>query len=105
MIVMGDFNCYEDSRPYGVLIKGESDDTFALTDSYRAIVAEQRPGRSNISRLFAVKPEGSRIDWILHSVDLQTLAAQIDRTHEGRMYPSDHFPVTATLQRVGEKDE
>lgn len=98
IIILGDFNCDEDSEPYQALVNAEPDATIRLMDSYREI----HPDRSDEEATFHAfrgKREGSRIDWILHSPDLQTLASGIDTTHDGLKYPSDHFPVTATFQR------
>jgi endonuclease/exonuclease/phosphatase family metal-dependent hydrolase len=38
------------------------------------------------------------MDWILASAHFQTIAAGIDHTRGSGGYPSDHFPVTATLR-------
>lgn len=99
MIILGDFNCDEDSEPYNALMTGEQGATLGLTDTYRAAYPD-RTDQEATFHAFRGKTEGSRIDWILHGPDLQTLAAGIDTTHEGLKYPSDHFPVTATLQRA-----
>jgi endonuclease/exonuclease/phosphatase family metal-dependent hydrolase len=98
VVVLGDFNCDEDSEPYRVLVTGEPDAPAWLMDTYRSA----HPDRSDEERTyhgFRGEREGSRIDWILHGLGLHTLAAGIDTTHEGLKYPSDHYPVTATLQR------
>lgn len=102
IVVIGDFNCTEDSEPYSVLVSGEDEGRMKLADAYRAI----HPDRSEKEATyhgFRGDREGSRIDWILHGLGLQTLAAGIDTAHEGLKYPSDHFPVTATLRLIDEK--
>lgn len=99
VIILGDFNCDEDSEPYNALMTGEQGATLGLTDTYRAAYPD-RTDQEATFHAFRGKTEGSRIDWILHGPDLQTLAAGIDTTHEGLKYPSDHFPVTATLQKA-----
>lgn len=95
VILMGDFNCDEDSDPYRILTNQDS--PLKLIDAYRAI-HPKRTDQEATYHGFQGKTKGSRIDWILHSPDLQTLAAEIDTSHEGLKYPSDHFPVTATLR-------
>lgn len=47
---------------------------------------------------------GSRIDHVLHSPDdFEATSAEIIRTtFDGGLYPSDHYPVTVTLQVVSE---
>lgn len=99
IVILGDFNCDEDSEPYHALINDEQGAVLGLLDTYR----QAHPDRTDQEATFHAfrgKTQGSRIDWILHGPDLQTLAAEIDTTHEGLKYPSDHFPVTATLQRA-----
>jgi endonuclease/exonuclease/phosphatase family metal-dependent hydrolase len=48
---------------------------------------------------------GSRIDFILHSGDLRATEATIVHTKFGDRYPSDHFPVTATIDTANSKPE
>ncbi|MEZ6193991.1 MAG: endonuclease/exonuclease/phosphatase family protein [Phycisphaerales bacterium] len=99
VVIMGDFNCDEDSEPYGVLVNNEPGAAIGLIDSYRETHPE-RTDQEATFHAFRGKTQGSRIDWIMHGPDLQTLASGIDTTHEGLKYPSDHFPVTATFQRA-----
>ena len=42
--------------------------------------------------------QGKRIDWILHSDDFVTLNAAINYTQEAGRFPSDHYPVEATVR-------
>lgn len=101
IIIMGDFNCDEDSKPYAALLGLNEDTAPWLIDSYRAAHPE-RTDQEATYHGFRGKTKGSRIDWVLHSPQFQTLTATIDTTHEGLKYPSDHFPVTATLLRTDE---
>ncbi len=102
VILMGDFNCDEDSEPYNTLVSDEQDARLALIDAYRQVHPERTEEEATYHG-FRGKTEGSRIDWILHGLDLQTLAAEINTTHHGIKYPSDHFPVTATLRMTHEE--
>ncbi len=98
VVVIGDFNCDEDSEPYAVLMGLDEGGVPWLVDAYR----EVHPDRSDEEATFhgfRGGIEGSRIDWVLHSPGFTALSAGIDRTHEGLKYPSDHYPVTATLVR------
>jgi hypothetical protein len=47
---------------------------------------------------FTGRRGGRRMDWILASSYFQTIDAEIDHTRGSGGYPSDHFPVTATLR-------
>jgi endonuclease/exonuclease/phosphatase family metal-dependent hydrolase len=96
-IVMGDLNTPEESAPLRELLGAGSSQDRPLVDSYRKI----HPQRSNAESTFnhwKGTTEGSRIDFILHTDEFTPTQASIVRTsYEGR-WPSDHYPVTATLQ-------
>jgi endonuclease/exonuclease/phosphatase family metal-dependent hydrolase len=100
-ILVGDFNGTEDDEPYAQLLRGQGDDADpgpVLLDSYRAC-HPQRLAAEATYHGFGGGDDGSRIDWILHTDDLLTTAADIDRHREAGRFPSDHFPVTAVLVR------
>ena len=101
VVIMGDFNCDEDSKPYAELLGLKEGQTPWLIDSYRAAHPE-RSDQEATYHGFRGKTEGSRIDWVLHTPHFQTLTATIDTTHVGLKYPSDHYPVTANLLRIDE---
>lgn len=95
-IVTGDLNSTEDMRAYATLIGGNGVDR-KLADSYR----ELHPKRSVDEATFdgwkgIIK--GSRIDFILHSKEFTPTDAEIVRTNYEGLWPSDHYPVTATLE-------
>ncbi|MDB6153979.1 MAG: Endonuclease/Exonuclease/phosphatase family protein [Chthoniobacteraceae bacterium] len=96
VILTGDFNCTEDDAAYKLLT--DRDDGLTLADSYREIHAERSPDEASFH---GFKPliAGSRIDWILHTVQYKALDAGIIRS-QGSRQPSDHYPVTAILQRL-----
>lgn len=93
LIVTGDFNCGEDSKPYAHLVASDR-----LNDTFR-LAHPQRGTEEGTFNGFAGVATGARIDWILASPHWNVQSASIDRfVQEGR-YPSDHFPVTAVLSR------
>lgn len=96
IIVMGDLNAREEGKALATLRgdRGESDEL--LIDSFRKVVPE-RGGQEATFHNFGGSTAGSRIDFILHSRDLRATDASIVRTKFGDRYPSDHFPITATL--------
>jgi endonuclease/exonuclease/phosphatase family metal-dependent hydrolase len=47
---------------------------------------------------FTGVPQGGRIDWILFDRRFDCLSASVDRRSKAGRYPSDHFPVAATLR-------
>lgn len=93
VVFVGDFNFTEVDAPYGTLAE-------AYTDVYRAAHPARRPDEATYHG-FRGTAAGSRIDFIFLSRDdrgVTPTGAEIRRAPlaTGR-WPSDHFPVTATL--------
>lgn len=91
MIITGDFNCDEDSEPYKQLLGSAR-----LQDSYRLVHPKAGPNEGTFNGFKGTKT-GARIDWIVHSAAFKPSTATIDDSNRNGQYPSDHFPVTATL--------
>jgi endonuclease/exonuclease/phosphatase family metal-dependent hydrolase len=101
VIVMGDFNCGPGSPPYEVLT-GDRGNLAELHDTYVALNhSEIDAGTFNA---FQGRRSGPRIDWILCNRRLRPLQSEIDRRQFGERFPSDHFPVTATLRLLPATD-
>lgn len=96
-ILTGDFNCTEDDPPYHALLAPNADGTAPLVDSYRAAHPERQPDEASANGWRPVT-KGRRIDWILHSPNLQTVSARINRSQPNGHLPSDHYPVQAVLR-------
>ena len=96
-VVTGDFNASPASVAYRTLLAEPSLTKSSPQDVSRVAhpVARRNEGTSH---LFTGWTGGRRIDWILTSPHFQTIIAEIDRTRGPCGYPSDHFPVTATLR-------
>lgn len=113
VVVTGDFNAAVDSAPYRALFG----DTIASTETVED--AKKRNAQNGVGtklldtfRLihpkaltdegtfngFVGKTDGARIDWIAATENFEVMAAEIDRYSVDGRYPSDHFPVTATLK-------
>jgi endonuclease/exonuclease/phosphatase family metal-dependent hydrolase len=95
-IVMGDLNTPEDSAPLRALL-GEVESGRRLVDSYRALHRE-RSGDESTFNHWSGTTAGSRIDFILHTEEFTPAAAAIVRTNYDGRWPSDHYPITATLE-------
>jgi endonuclease/exonuclease/phosphatase family metal-dependent hydrolase len=95
-IVMGDLNTSEDSAPLRVLV-GEAASGRRLFDSYRRVHPDRSPEESTFNH-WRGTTEGSRIDFILHSEEFIPTEAAIIRTNYDGRWPSDHYPITATLR-------
>jgi endonuclease/exonuclease/phosphatase family metal-dependent hydrolase len=90
-IVTGDFNADKASAAYRLLTTGDN----PLRDAFRQ--AHPQGTDETTFHAFGRPEEPSAIDWILVSDHFRVLAAQIDRTHEGHLFPSDHYPLTVVL--------
>jgi endonuclease/exonuclease/phosphatase family metal-dependent hydrolase len=93
VMVMGDFNAVAESSDTWQVATSQG-----LRDAW--VIAAERHGPSVTANGFGPPPEGGngRIDWILvrGPIDVLTVST-IVHSVEGR-YPSDHYPVLATLR-------
>jgi endonuclease/exonuclease/phosphatase family metal-dependent hydrolase len=97
LIVMGDLNAHEDSPGVRELV-GENDSTGRkLRDSFRELRPERSPNEASFND-WKGTVKGSRIDFILHTSEFTPVAAEIVRTSYDGHWPSDHYPVVATLK-------
>jgi endonuclease/exonuclease/phosphatase family metal-dependent hydrolase len=96
-VVMGDLNGPEDSPEVIALLGAGKSSRRRLSDSYRKLYPKRAADEATFGG-WTGATTGSRIDFILHSDGFRPTAAAIHRTsYEGR-WPSDHYPVTATLR-------
>lgn len=92
LVVCGDFNARKTSLAYRRLT-GQG----GLIDVYRALHPTGSP-QGTFHDFGRVRPEP--IDWILASPHFAPREAAIDRTiSQDGVYPSDHYPLTAVLDR------
>lgn len=109
IVLVGDLNCGEDS-PAVRFLKGETVElggeqkvpSMKLLDSFRVA----HPGSQNVLTFNGFREPsldeqgnmmGGKIDYIFISPELKVLDAEIIRTKRDGKYPTDHFPVRATL--------
>lgn len=97
VIVLGDFNSTEDLAEQQELAGVNDPGEMQLMDSYREIHPNRAPNEQTFNG-FTGRTDGSRIDFIRHTGEFQPTAARIVRTSYDGRWPSDHFPVTATLR-------
>jgi len=89
IILTGDFNADKNSSAYKKLTT-----EVRLMDVYRQVHSNNNEGTFHG---FGEVDDLTPIDWALASNQFEVVSAEIDRYHEGSLYPSDHFPVTALL--------
>lgn len=96
VLVTGDFNAGPGSAPYQALLDPE-EGKVALTDVFAATLGgKPEPGIATGHGWQGPRP-GARIDWILCTKHFAPRESAIDQHREGTRWPSDHFPITATV--------
>lgn len=98
-IVTGDLNSHEDTRAFTTLTAADAGGR-ELFDSYRKLHSQRSSEEATFNNWKHVL-KGSRIDFILYTAEFTPKAAEIIRTTYDERLPSDHYPVTATLQLRG----
>jgi endonuclease/exonuclease/phosphatase family metal-dependent hydrolase len=93
--LMGDFNIGEDD-PTLRYLRGEDGSPVKLRDSFRMI----HPDADQVRTYHGFKggTTGTKIDYIMVPEGVEALAADIVEEKVDGRYPSDHYPVTATLR-------
>ena len=96
-IVTGDFNLSPHEDSYDILTNQVTPGWMLLHDSLRAVVPSEGP--DELTRHgFTGNTAGDRVDYIFFSPAFTATQAGIDTTsYDSGRYPSDHYPVTATL--------
>lgn len=95
-IVTGDLNSFEDTKAFAALV-GIDGPGRPLADSYREVHPQRAEDEASFDN-WKGTTKGSRIDFILHTAEFVPSAAEIVRTKYEGLWPSDHYPVTATLK-------
>jgi len=95
VIVTGDFNAGEKNPAVMAMLGGN-----ILRDSFRVTHADASPV-GTFSGFKIGQVQGEKIDYIFVTPEWEVVDATIIRTARGDRYPSDHFPVTATLRLGG----
>ena len=96
-ILMGDFNA-DETNSVVTYLTGQTEESspVPMIDTFRALHPEaQNTGTGN---RFAGATDGPRVDYIFAPADSKILEAGIIHTHREGFYPSDHYPVHATLR-------
>jgi len=111
MILIGDFNCGERS-PVVRFVKGETvvlggeskTPTVKMLDTFREVWPDEKSvatfhgfngPRYDSSGTVEI---GDKIDYIFVTPHLKSLEAEIIRTNNNGRYPTDHYPIRATVQ-------
>lgn len=96
-ILTGDFNAGEDD-PVITYLKGEHEEASPapVADSFRLLHPDVKEAGTGSE--FTGRIDGLKRDYVFVMPGTQVVGAGIIRSHKDGRYPSDHYPVTATLR-------
>jgi endonuclease/exonuclease/phosphatase family metal-dependent hydrolase len=94
LVVVGDFNCLAGrSRAYDILTREAG-----LADTWKLAPQRENEDLNSFNDFKPGKHAGERIDWILARRPSAVTRAAVVSYDESVPFPSDHFPVTATVR-------
>lgn len=100
VIVTGDFNAEPDNLTMTYLLGaakiGDMQTPFVLKDAWLELHAAD-PESTTHHSFMGGATGGIHIDYVMYGPGITTKSAEIIRTHDGDVYPSDHYPLTAVL--------
>jgi len=94
-IVLGDFNSKPGSEPYQIIT--DKSNPMHLIDSRENCKKPVGPKYTFTGFKVGTQP-GERIDYIFLKNKVKVLSFRVNNSNNGDYYPSDHLPVSATLQ-------
>jgi len=94
LILAGDFNCPAgNSRAYDILTQEAG-----LSDTWKLAASRTNENLNSFNDFKPGLHQGERIDWILVRQPASVSQAAVVSYDESKPFPSDHFPVTATVK-------
>lgn len=92
LILTGDFNAVEGDPLHAAIVAA------GLADVWRAVHPEATSEASETIHQFTGATTGARIDYLYATPDFTATDAEVIRSSRDGVYPSDHYPVRATLK-------
>ncbi|MEW4453915.1 endonuclease/exonuclease/phosphatase family protein [Bremerella sp. JC817] len=99
LVLTGDFNAGEDSAPYKAMFAQAEGKDSVFGDSYRIATPKRSAEEGTFNGFKPSATSGDRIDWIGVSENFNVMKASILRNNRDGHTPSDHFPISAQLNR------
>lgn len=94
VLLIGDFNAAAGANPAYDILTGDK----FFSDAWLAAAERQGEGVNTFNNFKTVVNGGQRIDWVLTRGGVTIQRAVISTFARDGQFPSDHFPVTVTLQ-------
>jgi len=95
VIVLGDFNSKPGSEPYQIIT--DESNPLHLIDAREICKKPAGPKYTFTGFLVGALP-GERIDYIFLKNKVKVLSFRVNNSNNGNYYPSDHLPVSATVE-------
>jgi len=95
LILMGDFN----ESPFGPTRKVMNSLVSELYDPWQKLQQREETTYHKFRGQLSEEEGGARIDWIMSSPELKIHSIEIEKSHQDKLYPSDHFPVKAIFSK------
>ena len=92
VVITGDFNAGEDNEAIKMLNKGGYADAFRVLHPNEALVGTFN-GFTGVS-------DQDKIDFVFVGKNIEVKKSTIDRSNINGKYPSDHYPVTASIKLI-----
>lgn len=96
VVFTGDLNVVPSDAALMIMLAQRPNTLTQLIDAYRVANPNESADEATFHG-FRGNTEGSRIDYVLHTAQLNAASAEIHRDSMDGAYPSDHFPVSAGL--------
>lgn len=93
-VFMGDLNATPENPAIAVLQKGPP----ALKDAWLSLHKDKTAAQSGTFHAFSGRQDGAHIDYIFAPAEITPVEAAILHDAKDGNFPSDHFPVRATLR-------
>ena len=97
VILTGDFNSPEGSKPYQELFAPHDGNPFLL-DVWRRAHPEKQDEEGTFNRFDPTLRDTARIDWIACTAALKVEDIEINHVSRDGRVPSDHYPIEAVLR-------
>lgn len=92
LVFTGDFNAREGDPLHAAIQKA------GLADVWRAVHPDATAEASETIHQFTGAATGARIDYLYATPDFKPVDAEVIRSSKDGVFPSDHYPVRATLK-------
>ncbi len=103
VLLVGDFNANARANKTYDILTGNGENEGGFSDTWFNAALRGEPNFASFHGYKKPTPDGPHIDWILSRGAVKTAATHMVTFQQNGQYPSDHFPIAATVI-LGETD-